>query len=130
MQPKDLLAVWNSPDNSRLTSKQFSFRLPVHVAAKIAALCEMYPTKSRTQIVGDLLSAALQGMEAEFPQVKGKFFTYDEEQGVDLYVDIGPASQYRELVNKHFKELETELGTEKPSDFYSHGLLVEVPRQS
>ncbi len=130
MQPKDLLSVWNSPDNSYLTSKQFSFRLPVHVAAKIAALCEMYPTKSRTQVVGDLLSAALQGMETEFPQVKGKFFTSDEELGVDLYVDIGPASRYRELVNKHFKELETELGTEKPSDFYSHGLLIEVPRQS
>lgn len=63
MKPKDLVTVWAAPDNSRITSKQYSFRLPVHVAAKIAALCELYPTKSRTQIVGDLLSAALQGVE-------------------------------------------------------------------
>ena len=62
-QPGNLTALWAGPDNSRLTSKQYSFRLPVHVAAKIAALEEMYPQRSRTQIVGDLLSAALEGVE-------------------------------------------------------------------
>lgn len=33
------------------------FRLPMHVAAKLAALNEMCPALSRTQLVGDLLSA-------------------------------------------------------------------------
>ncbi|RTL28978.1 MAG: hypothetical protein EKK47_15015 [Burkholderiales bacterium] len=59
MKSKDLHSVWSAPDNSRLTAKQYSFRLPVHVAAKLAAMGEMYPNKTRTQIVGDLLSTAI-----------------------------------------------------------------------
>lgn len=58
MKASDLVTVWPAPDNSRLTSKQFSFRLPVHVAAKLATLEEMYATKLRTQLVGELLAAA------------------------------------------------------------------------
>jgi hypothetical protein len=61
MQPSDLHSVWSMPDNTRLTAKQYSFRLPVHVAAKLAALCELYPNKTRTQIVGDLLATAIEG---------------------------------------------------------------------
>ena len=59
MKASDLVTVWSAPDNSRMTTKQYSFRLPVHVAAKLSALEELYPTKSRTQLVGDLLSAAI-----------------------------------------------------------------------
>ena len=59
MKASTLHDVWASPDNTRLTPKQFSFRLPIHVAAKIAALCDMYPQKTRTQIIADLLTSAL-----------------------------------------------------------------------
>ena len=45
IQPADLHKVWAAPDNTRLTAKQFSFRLPVHVAAKLSALCETFPQK-------------------------------------------------------------------------------------
>ena len=48
MKTAHLHDVWSSPDNCRLVSKQFSFRLPVSEAAKIAALGEMYPQKNRT----------------------------------------------------------------------------------
>ena len=67
MKASDLVTVWSAADNSRLTAKQFSFRLPVHVAAKLAALEAMYPTKSRTQLVGDLLSTAIADVEKHFP---------------------------------------------------------------
>jgi hypothetical protein len=60
------------PDNSRLTAKQYSFRLPVHVAAKLAALVEVFPAKSRTQIVGDLLSTASDAAAEGLPSVKGR----------------------------------------------------------
>lgn len=36
MKASDLVTIWSAPDNSRLTAKQYSFRLPVHVAAKLA----------------------------------------------------------------------------------------------
>ena len=63
MKASDLVTVWSAADNSRLTAKQFSFRLPVHVAAKLAALEAMYLTKSRTQLAGDLMSAAIADVE-------------------------------------------------------------------
>jgi hypothetical protein len=49
MKAADLVNLWNAPDNSRLTTKQLSFRLPVHVAAKLPALCDLYPNKNRTE---------------------------------------------------------------------------------
>jgi len=117
MKSADLHAIWGAPDNSRVTSKQYSFRLPVHVAAKIEALCEMYPTRSRTQIVGDLLSAALQGVEESFPLVKGKDAGQDPD-GDTYYEEVGLGSRFRRLASKHYVEIEKGLVTEKPAPLY------------
>lgn len=59
MKASDLTKVWTMPDNARLTAKQYSIRLPVHVAAKISALCDMDLKENRTEIIGDLLTAAI-----------------------------------------------------------------------
>lgn len=109
MKPSELLSYWRTPDNTRLTAKQTSVRFPVHVAAKISALCDMYPRKSRTEIIGDLLTFALDEMERAFPKVPGEPIGPDPE-GVLVYLDIGPGSHYRGLTNKHYKQLEAELG--------------------
>ena len=77
MKASDLVTVWSAPDNSRLTVKQYSFRLPVHIAAKLSALEDLYPTKSRTQLVGDLLTAAIAGVEQSLPSRPGKFWAND-----------------------------------------------------
>lgn len=106
---------WSQPDNSRLTSKQYSYRLPVHVAAKIAAFCDMYPQKTRTEIVGDLLSTAIEGVISGMPFVAGKPFGTDPETGEEICEDIGPRSQFWALADKHYKALEREMGNKNPS---------------
>lgn len=106
---------WSQPDNSRLTSKQFSFRLPVHVAAKIAALCDMYPQKTRTEIVGDLLSTSIEDLVSGMPFVDGKIIGIDDETGEEFCEDIGPGSQFWTLADKHYKALEREMGNKNPS---------------
>lgn len=123
MKAKDLAAVWGSPDNTRLTPKQSSFRLPVHVAAKLAALAEMYPQKTRTQMVADLLTAALADLEAGLPAFSGKF-SFKDEEGTALYEAVGPAATFRTLTNKHYIELEKKLGNDKPAPFYKESLVV------
>ena len=123
MKASDLANIWASPDNSRLTSKQSSFRLPVHVAAKLAALSEIYPQKTKTQMVADLLSAALADLEQGLPSFAGKFFVKDEE-GQPLFEATGPGERFRTLTNKHYLELEKELGNESPTPFYTGALLV------
>lgn len=130
MKTAHLHDQWSSPDNSRLTSKQFSFRLPVHIAAKLAALCEIYPQKNRTHIVADLLAAALDDLEKNLPEEKGCGLDPEEqaierhiaEQNGEDYEDIftlgGARGRFRITANKHFKELENELGNENPTPLF------------
>lgn len=130
MEPTDLHALWSAPDNSRLTAKQSSFRLPVHVAAKLAALCELYPSKTRTQIVGDLLATAIEASVGGLRSVKGP-----ELQRVDIpgegqcviYQEVGPLGTYKHLANQHFAALERELGNDSPGLVYPHDYTSEEP---
>lgn len=129
MKSELLHDLWSSPDNSRLVSKQFSFRLPVHIAAKINALGEMYPQKNRTQIVADLLATALDELEKKLPYT---FFEADENiqrandeynhhQGYpneQLYEISGARAKFRAISNKYYAEYEKELGNESPIKLY------------
>jgi hypothetical protein len=125
MKTQHLHDFWAGPDNSRLTTKQFSFRLPVHIAAKIAALCELYPQKNRTQIVADLLTAALDALEKDLPvsqghEVENQYHEGGEHSGDDeTYYYLGGArGRFRDLANDHYRELETELGNEDPGRLF------------
>ena len=122
IKSSELHKLWDAPDNSRLTSKQFSFRLPVHVAAKLAALCELYPRKSRTEIVGDLLSTVLGEVEQGLPfhvQTDEEVEELREHFGTDYQRDVtGPREDFRRFANKHFQELEKELGNDTPGLIY------------
>ena len=123
MNPKDLHSVWSMPDNTRLTAKQSSFRLPVHVAAKLAALCELYPNKTRTQLVGDLLATAIDAAARGLPSVKGRHLDRIAERDqpeFDLFEDVGPAGRFKHLANRHYQELERELGNEQPGLAYPY----------
>lgn len=109
MKGSELLSLWASPDNSRLTAKQFTIRLPLHVAAKISALCDMYPNKNRTEITGDLLATGLESIEAAFPIVPGKVYGSDPDTNEEFFDDVGPGKKYRALTSKYLKALELEL---------------------
>jgi hypothetical protein len=118
IKPADLHKVWAAPNNSRLTAKQFSFRLPVHVAAKLSALCEMFPDKSRTQIVGDLLATALEDFAQSFPSIAGRQVGNHPDTGEAVYEEIGPGMDYMRLANKYYREMEIELGNEEPKPLF------------
>jgi hypothetical protein len=116
VKPADLGKVWGGPDNSRLTRKQQSFRLPVQVAAKIEALCELFPNKTKTQIVGDLLATALEELMPGLSE-PGRQLYEDPEHG-PICEEVGPVLEFRRLANKHYKELERELGNKNPGELY------------
>lgn len=114
MKSSDLHSHWDAPDNSRITSKQYSFRLPVHVAAKLSALNEMYPQKTRTEIVGDLLSTAIEELVKGMPVYKGRSYGYDPHIGEEIFEEYGPADRFWKLAEKYYQELEKEMGNENP----------------
>ena len=116
MKTPDLLKVWGAFDNKRLCAKQFSIRLPVHVAARINALCEMYPSKTRSDIINDLLSSALDHIEESLPVYKSDF--PDHVDGKEIYADIGPKIEFQYAANRFYIELEKELGNPNPKALY------------
>jgi hypothetical protein len=130
MKASQLHDLWDSPDNSRLTTKQFSFRLPVHIAAKIAALCEMYPQKNRTHIVADLLTSALDELEKNLPEALGnrmdeatqqhfaEMAAMDGEQYEEMFFLGGTRGRFRNIANRYFVEMENELGNENPTQLF------------
>ncbi|MDE2294411.1 MAG: hypothetical protein KGL36_03020 [Gammaproteobacteria bacterium] len=133
MKAADLSKVWAGPDNSRLTAKQQSFRLPTHVAAKINALCDLYPHRTKTEIVGDLLASALEEAVKHLPAALGEEWGRDSNSGEMLYHAAGRAAEFRRLANKHYKAIEKELGNKEAGELYSDALLVskaDVEEQS
>ena len=117
MKAADLHKLWGAPDNSRLTAKQQSFRLPIHVAAKIDALCDLFPTRSKTEIVGDLLVSALEEAVQHLPVQAGEPKGEDPEHGRH-YAEAGLRAEFRRLANKHYRELEREAGNKDAGDLY------------
>jgi len=128
MKPEDLTKVWDAPDHSKLSPKQFSIRLPILTNAKISAFCEMYPGRSKTAIINDLIITALDQVIESLPSKKGKFLgpvqedLFDDPELSDyidsqvsesnkvrgVHEDIGPKGQFLRLTKKHLKQLEKE----------------------
>lgn len=101
MDTKDLLKTWTGPDNSRLMRNQTSMRLSIHVAARISALCEIFPQRTKTQIINDLLSTALDELAA------GLKTTHPWEQSEEGLENLPTQkSRYDELVEKYLQEIE------------------------
>lgn len=106
MEPKDLVTFWGAPDNSQLTKKQYAMRFPVHVMAKVNAINEMYPAKTRMEIMGDLLAAALDQFSDGLSSVPNE---EDEAMGRDSHLEMcGQRRWFEDLVVKHMKALEQE----------------------
>lgn len=117
IKPAELHTLWAAPDNSRLTRKQYSFRLPVHIAAKLAALGDIYPNRTRTELVGDLLTAALDAVEQSLPSEQGNLL-HTTPEGEEIFQVLGMRARYWERANIHFRQLERELGNSKPGDLF------------
>lgn len=117
MNTRDLHAIWNAPDNSRLTAKQYTVRLPIRVAAQLAALNEMYPRKTMTDLIGDLLAAGLDQLAEDLPtrNVGEKPLGFRED-GEAEWEQIGPGVTFAQLSRKYLKQFETEESTSGRAD--------------
>lgn len=119
MKINELLSKWETPVGKQLTARQYSVRLPVRDAAQVAALAEMFPGYTTTQIITDLISAALDELEATLPYVQGVEVVSEDDHGDPIYGDAGPAPRFRELSRAHARRLQEE--AEKARDLKRSG---------
>lgn len=109
MRLKELVASWEENATERRTPFEHCVRLPLHDAAKLAALAEMYPGRSEEDLLTDILSTALDEIEASFPYVQGQRVVAEDEQGDPIYEDSGLTPRFKALARKHLAELRRQL---------------------
>jgi len=103
---KELLDSWRTAAAAPRTAKSYAVRLPVDDAARLGALAEMFPGRTREQLITELLGVALKEVAAAMPYVAGSRVISSDEQGDPVYEDVGPTPRFIELTRKHLRALE------------------------
>jgi len=102
---KELLARWQSDAAGRVTTHSYPVHLEFKDAARIHALEELFPGRTREQLITDLLSAALDELATAMPYVAGAKVIRNDEQGDPVYEDVGLTPRFIALTRKHQKAL-------------------------
>ncbi len=105
MSFKELLDSWRQSAAAPRTVDTYAVRLAVGDAAQLAALAEMFPGRSREQLITELLSAALKELAAAMPYVPGERVISTDEHGDPVYEDVGPTPRFMELTRLHRRRL-------------------------
>lgn len=112
MKFRELLETWERSAGERRTPNVYAVHLPIHDAAKLAALAEMFPGRSEQDLITDLLSTALDEIEAAFPYVQGTRVVAEDEHGDPIYEDVGLTPRLQSLTRKHLQYLSADLDEE------------------
>jgi hypothetical protein len=113
MKIRELTRHWEQNAKGRLTQSQYHIHLDLESAARLAALSEMYPKRSAEELLGELISSALEELEASLPYVKGHKVVATDEQGDPLYEDIGPTPRFLALSRKYLQQLTAQSDSTK-----------------
>jgi hypothetical protein len=105
MKIRELAEQWEQNAKGRLTETAYAIHLDVEAAARLAAIAEMYPKRTPEELLGELIGAALEELEASFPYVRGQHVVATDEEGNPLYEDVGPTPRFLELSRRHLQEI-------------------------
>lgn len=105
MNIRELAGEWEEHAAGTQPVMSVTVRLDLEAAARLAALCEMYPRRNAGELLSELVSAALHELEASFPYVQGTQVVATDEQGDPLYADAGPTPRFLALARKHRDQL-------------------------
>ena len=98
---KALLDAWDAQEKPTLTRDAYAVRLDVDDAARVHAFAELFDGVDEERIVSDLLSAALDELQAAIPYQPGDKVIRQDEFGDPVYEDCGMTPRFLELVRKH-----------------------------
>ncbi|WP_296178442.1 pilin assembly protein [Pseudomonas sp. UBA1879] len=105
MKIRELAKHWEDSAKGRLTKTGYAVHLDVEAAARLAAIAEMYPKRSAEELLGELIGAALEELEASFPYVKGQHVVATDEEGDPLYEDVGPTPRFLALSRRYLQDM-------------------------
>ena len=106
MKIRELAHLWEQDANGQLSPTGHVLHLDIEAEARLAALAEMYPRRTVDALLGELVGAALEELEASFPYVKGEQVISIDEEGDPLYEDVGATPRFLALSRRHLHRLE------------------------
>jgi hypothetical protein len=112
---KELLQTWDKSASVKLAPHEYRVRLSLHDAARLAALAELYPPKSEAEIITELLTVALDQLQAALPYQQGSRVIAEDELGDPIYEDIGLTPRFLVLSKRHADRLLREAGSAAPA---------------
>ena len=105
MRIAELIQRWHGEAHTRTAARTYIVRLPLRDAARIEALRVMYPNRSDSQIMADLIRAGLDELEVAMPYVPGKRIIAEDDYGDPIYEDLGPTPQFYSLSHEILRKL-------------------------
>ncbi|MDY6955571.1 MAG: pilin assembly protein [Pseudomonadota bacterium] len=105
MSIKELVRGWQSEGRENKSDQEMTLHLPLHDVARLRALQEMYPACNETELLGELIRAALDEVEALLPYQQGSQVVARDELGDPIFEDVGPSRRFYELTRAHLQRL-------------------------
>lgn len=93
----------------RQVARRCTLRLPLAVAARLEAWCEMHPQRPRTELIAALIESGLAEAERSLPRERGPVVDQQADSRQPIYLLSGPFAEFHGLVNKHHLQLEQAL---------------------
>ncbi|WP_434770919.1 pilin assembly protein [Pseudomonas entomophila] len=116
MKIRELAQHWEQDANGLLSPTEHVLHLDIEAEARLAALAEMYPRRTVDALLGELVGAALEELEASFPYVKGEHVISTDEEGDPLYEDVGATPRFLALARHHLHRLESPRSGDTTAD--------------
>ena len=105
MKMDQLIAYWDRHARGRLSDTPLTVKLSDDDKRKLDSLAYRYPLKSREALLRDMLGAALNELETSFPYREGSNVVARDEDGFEIYEDVGLTPRFLKLTRKHMKNL-------------------------
>ena len=105
MSFKKILDAWAAEEAPTMTAETYQVHLTIEDAAKIHSLAELFPGVNHERVITDLLSTAVDQVEAAIPYVPGDKVIREDDFGDPVYEDTGMTPAVLELVKKYREQL-------------------------
>ena len=105
MRIAELIQRWGKEGHARSDVRAYAVHLPLRDAARVEALHVMYPGRSDSQLMADLIRAALDELEVAMPYVPGNRVIAEDDYGDPIYEDLGPTQQFYSLSHEFLRKL-------------------------
>lgn len=93
---------WEKASERSLEEEKYQVRLSKRDASRLEALAGLYPGMKKTEVISQLLVAALDEVERQMPYKPGNKVVALDEMGDPLYEDVGLTPRYQRLRQQHF----------------------------